>query len=236
MPAGIFPQTSVTALGAARSDDPAERARAWQRIAEVYRRPVYVHLRVKWRKSPHEAEDLTQHFFLHAVERDLLARYEPSKGRFRTYVRICADRMVMNLHEGHQALKRGGGARPIDADFSELETSIGQGDPVDPDRVFEEEWARSVLAASVTRLAEELAAEDRAHLFDAFSRYDLSEEKVSYGQVAEAMGVSVSDVTNYLHAARKRFRSVALDVLRDLTANDEEFKAEARELFGAEVG
>jgi hypothetical protein len=39
-------------------------------------------------------------------------------------------------------------------------------------------------------------------------------------------------VTNDLHAARRRFREIVLARLRELTADDEEFDAEARELLG----
>jgi hypothetical protein len=42
-------------------------------------------------------------------------------------------------------------------------------------------------------------------------------------------------VTNYLHAARKRFREIALAHLHGLVGSDEEFRLEARELFGLEV-
>jgi hypothetical protein len=50
------------------------------------------------------------------------------------------------------------------------------------------------------------------------------------------MGVPVTTVTNDLHAARTRFREIALGHLRSLSGTDEEFRQEARQLFGVEVG
>jgi len=44
----------------------------------------------------------------------------------------------------------------------------------------------------------------------------------------------VSDVTNYLSFARREFRCVALEKLREMTATDEEFRREVRALFGVE--
>ena len=231
---GLFPTTNLTAIGRARSHDRAERERAWLELAAVYHRPVYLHLRLKWRKSAVEAEDLTQHFFLHAIENELLGAYDPARGRFRTFVRVCADRVVMNDNAARRALKRSGGARHLDIDFTELEAAVADNAAVDPDRVFEEEWARSVLAASVSRLEKELAAEGRSHQFEVFSRYDLAETKATYAEIAEALGISVHDVTNYLAAARRRFRAVALEMLRELTASEEEFQAEAAALFGVD--
>src|SRR5262245_46320354 len=165
---GLFPTTSLTALGRARSSDESERRRAWLELAAVYYRPIYVHLRIKWARSRAEAEDLTQHFFVHAIEQDLLATYDPARGRFRNFVRVCTDHLVMNEHAARQALKRK--ANYLDLDFSDLETSLADREAIAPDRAFEEEWARSVLSESVSRLKEQLTAEGRAHQFEAFAR------------------------------------------------------------------
>ena len=42
-------------------------------------------------------------------------------------------------------------------------------------------------------------------------------------------------MTNHLHAARRRFRELALINLRALVGTEDEFRAEAREVFGLEV-
>jgi hypothetical protein len=41
-------------------------------------------------------------------------------------------------------------------------------------------------------------------------------------------------VTNDLHTARRRFRELALEHLRHLVGSDEEFRSEARDLFGVD--
>ena len=40
-------------------------------------------------------------------------------------------------------------------------------------------------------------------------------------------------MTNYLAAMRRRFREIVLDALREVTATEQEFRAEARALLGA---
>ena len=45
----------------------------------------------------------------------------------------------------------------------------------------------------------------------------------------------MTDVTNWLHGARKEFRKVALDLLRELTIDDDDFAAEAMAVFGIDV-
>ena len=47
--------------------------------------------------------------------------------------------------------------------------------------------------------------------------------------------MTTADVTNYLAAARRKFRELVLAGLRDLTATEEEFRAEARALLGVKL-
>jgi hypothetical protein len=53
--------------------------------------------------------------------------------------------------------------------------------------------------------------------------------------LARDTGLSVSDVTNELAWARRTFRAIVLDTLRTICATDEEFRAEARDLLGADL-
>ena len=53
--------------------------------------------------------------------------------------------------------------------------------------------------------------------------------------LAEQSGMPVTQITNHLAALRRAFRAAVLEQLRELTASDEEFRAEARDLFGAEI-
>ena len=53
----------------------------------------------------------------------------------------------------------------------------------------------------------------------------------SYKDLAKELDLSVSNVTNYLAAARREFRRIVLEKLRELTATDEEFRREARALL-----
>ena len=44
--------------------------------------------------------------------------------------------------------------------------------------------------------------------------------------------IAPTDVTNYLAFARREFRRIALDSLREMTASEDEFRREARALLG----
>jgi len=77
--------------------------------------------------------------------------------------------------------------------------------------------------------------------FQLFEAYDLRDDdgenvsNVSYASLAETFGLDQSTVNNYLAAARRDFRRIVLEKLREITATDEEFRAEARSLLGVDV-
>jgi hypothetical protein len=90
---GSFPMTRHSLVLAAQSNDPATRSRAIEAIAAAYWRPVYKYVRMKWNIAPEDAADFTQEFFTRLLEKEFLDSYESSKGRLRTFLRTCADRL-----------------------------------------------------------------------------------------------------------------------------------------------
>jgi hypothetical protein len=79
------------------------------------------------------------------------------------------------------------------------------------------------------------AAKGRDVVFAVFARHDLDDAepgRPSYGELAREFGIPITDVTNHLSAARREFRRISLDILRETTASDDEFRREARSLLG----
>ena len=106
----------------------------------------------------------------------------------------------------------------------------------DPETWFHREWIRGLFA--VARAAHPPRAADAGHprAFAAFTRYDVEEAdaspRLTYAALAAELGLRVTDVTNELAWARRAFREIVLDTLQRICASDEEFRAEARDLFG----
>ncbi len=228
-------------LGAASRDVEARR-HAFASLVEAYWKPVYKYVRLKWQAPPEEAEDLTQAFFTRAFEKDFFRSYDPAKARFRTFLRACLDGFAANERKAAGRLKRGGGITFVPLDFDAAEGELRQHEiavPADMEDYFDREWARSVLALSIERLRAQYADAGRETYFRVFERYDLdaseSGERVTYSALANELGISATDVTNYLASARRQFRACVLERLRELTATDDEFREEARRLLGVDL-
>lgn len=228
-----FPTTRRSVVIALASKDAAERTRAFDTLVACYWKPLYKYARVAWRRSREDAEDLTQSFFARALEKESLATYDVAKASFRTFLRLLFERYGNNEWRAEQALKRGGGELHLDFESAELEVPGELAHTVTPDEYFQREWVRSVFAMAVDRLRERCEREGKQTQFAIFERYDLDEDRgVTYRELAAQFGIAEAQVTNHLAAMRRRFREIVLEALRELTATDQEFRAEARALLG----
>ncbi|PYR95131.1 MAG: hypothetical protein DMF84_02065 [Acidobacteria bacterium] len=235
-----FPLTRHSVVRAIASADPEARAQAYDAIIRSYWRPVYAYIRMRWRRDPADAQDLTQEFFTRAFEKEYLARYDASKARFRTFVRTCLEAFLSKDYDAAHRRKRGGGARIESLDFARADADLAahlRSDAGDPESWFRREWTRALFADAVARLHAECDAAGRPQAFEAFVRYDIdgpdAPVRPTYAALARDLGMSVTDVTNQLAWARRTFRAGVLDAIRAFCATDEEFRAEARDLLGA---
>jgi RNA polymerase sigma factor (sigma-70 family) len=234
-----FPVTHRSVLERVRSADQEVRRAAFDDLATGYWRPSYHYLRLHWRLSPETAEDVVQSFFTTAFEKRYMDRYDPARARFRTFLRMCLDRFVQNHQKAERAGKRGGQQTLLSLDFPGAEQELAaraSREVSDVERFFHDETIRSLFARTIEAMRRAYDAEGKPAVFRVFERHDLKPTpEVTYAGVAAELELTTAQVTNYLHAARRRFRETALAELRALVGTDEEFRAEARELFGLEI-
>lgn len=231
-----YPTTHLSLIQQLRDHQGEARRRAYDLLIAAYWRPVYTHLRLRWNKDRPAAEDLTQEFFALAFEKAYFDSFDPAKARFRTFVRTCVDRFAAKDHRKSETVKRGGTHAIVPLDYTGVEAELQARAGESPDDIFERQWVRSVFDLAVSRLKEECAEGNRSVACAMFRLYDLEEDsavtKLSYAELAARFGVKETDVTNYLAAMRRRFRQLVLEVLRQLTSSEEEYREEARLLLG----
>jgi len=235
-----FPPTRHSAITAVWSDNSAERSRGYEALILAYWMPVYKYVRIRWGRSTDDAKDLTQGFFLEAMEKDFFRAFEAEKGRFRTFLRTCLDRYISNQDKSARRLKRGGDFEFLSFDFQDAEAQIpsaaetagSSGD------FFDREWRRSVFNLSLELFEARLVEQGKQIQFRLFEAYVLDGfedgRKVKYEDLARDFGLATTTVTNYLAAARRDFRQAVFDKLRDLTVTEDEFRREARALLGVD--
>lgn len=241
-PGGRFPLTRRSMIAAAGDADPEVRRQAWDALVASYWRPVYKYLRVQWRTEREEAEDLTQGFFLQALEKGTFERYDPARARFRTFLRTCLDGFATNERKATRRLKRGGGQAFLSLDFAGAEEEIARqgAEGLGMEEYFHREWVRALFGLAVEDLRRSCEASGKGARFALFERYDLqgadAPERPTYAELAAELGMATTRVTNELAAARREFRRLVLERLRELTGSEAEFRSEARQILGVDPG
>jgi RNA polymerase sigma factor (sigma-70 family) len=236
-----FPATRWSVIAGVRSEDGAVRKRALGALCEAYWKPIYKYVRLRWNRAAPDAQDLTQGFFAAMLERELLNRFDADKSRLRTYLRLCVDSFVMNEAKTACRQKRGGEVQHLALDFAGAEQEFASStidaaaiaSPESLEEFFEKEWVRSLFALAVEDLRALCAERERDRAFQLFEAYDLEgDDKISYAQLAQHHGIAVTEVTNALAWARREFRKIALERLREICGSDDEFQRETRAAFG----
>jgi RNA polymerase sigma factor (sigma-70 family) len=208
-------------------------------MAAMYWQPVYAYIRLRWDATREDAEDLTQDFFHRALEKEWFRGFDAIRARFRTFLRTCVDRHVMNARRADTRDKRGGGVAHVSMDFvsaeSEIVASLGAELP-EPDELFRRAWIRSVFESAVARLKSDLTARGKNLHYELFSRYDLAsldaERRPTYAELGRAFEIPPTQVTNFLALARRRFREIVLDLLAETTGDERDYADSVRELLG----
>jgi RNA polymerase sigma factor (sigma-70 family) len=224
-----FPTTQRSAVLGLASGDPELRRTSWDRIARAYVEPVRGYVRLRWRLDAERTDDLVQALFARFLERDTLRTYDPSKARFRTFLRVCVDRHVIDALRAQKTQARASGE--VDPDAVLIE-----GEP-DAEALFDAQWTRHVSQLALDALRAFCAEHDKTEHLRVFERFHLhpDDDAPSYDAAGEELGMTAITVQNRLAYARRHFRRLVLEVLREATANEEEFRSEARTILGVDV-
>lgn len=217
-----FPRTSQSLLEDLGSDDERAKVRARGLLAAQYWSPIFAYLRRRWHLDPERAAELTQDLFLRDLEREMFARFDPERARFRTFLRNCADNLVRDQARMASAAMRSASVSWEDAEqeLSRLDNTLSAED------AFERAWRSKVLALARTRLDESLRSRGKARHAEVFAMFHDEDPPPSYADAAARLGVPVTDVTNWLHLARREWRTQLALVLREGGIGLEDLAAE----------
>jgi RNA polymerase sigma-70 factor (ECF subfamily) len=231
-PAGRFPTTRWSLIVAAQQ--PAPQARdALADLCRAYWYPLYAYIR----RRGHDhgaAEDLTQTFFAHLIEKHALDSVSPDRGRFRSFLLASCQHFLANERERANALKRGGG-RVVSLDMSDADGRFRRepNHQETPERLFQRHWALALLDQALGRLRGEYEAAHKEALFDALKGSLSGEGTRAYGELARELGLTESAVKTAAHRLRKRYGELLRQQVRDTVATEADVDDEVRALFAA---
>lgn len=232
-----FEETRWSLISRAGGDDPSAQE-ALDDLCQRYWYPVYAFIR-RSGQAPADAEDLTQDFFRRFFAEGSFLQASRERGKFRSYVLKAVKNQMISSQIRSQTIRRGGLAVRLSLDQVGAEARLNQHEffeDVAPERLFDHEWAVTIVETVLQRLRAEYEHLDKEALFDALS--DVIQGRPDsnfYTMTAERFGMTENAVRVAAHRLRVRYGSLLQQEVADLLDNpsSDQVREEIRYLFEA---
>jgi RNA polymerase sigma factor (sigma-70 family) len=232
---GVFSTTHWSMVLTAANGNVAAAARALEQLCAKYWYPIYAFIRRRG-SDIHEAEDLTQAFFAHLLEKESLKHADRQKGKFRTFLLAALTNFLNNEWDRRVTLKRGGKFQILSLDemVAEKRYLLEPVESATPEKLFERRWALALLEQALNRLKQEYATEGKAELFGRLEPCLTGEvSRGFHDECASALGMNPGAVRTALHRLRQRFGQLLRNEVSQTVTSEAEVNEEIRHLFAA---
>jgi len=222
----------VLAAGNPLASDSVE---ALERLCRIYWKPLYGYARRSGRTAP-DAQDLTQAFFERLLAGNLVARADPARGRFRSFLLTSFKNFLVNDWQKSRTQKRGGRIiiEPLDFDAAESGFEEPASHAESPDQAFDRQWALALLETVLEQLRREYADCGRLSLFDGL-KASLSGDRTGfhYRELAGTLGLSEGAIKIAAHRLRHRYRELLREEIARTLTDPADANEELQQLFAA---
>ncbi len=176
-------------------------------------------------RDVHEAQDLTQAFFTHLLEKHAIARADRDRGRFRTFLLTALKNFLANEWQKAAAEKRGGGKSPLSFDFDSGESryQIEPSHDLTPEKLFERRWVLTLLDRVLETLQAELAAAGKPDNFQHLKTCITGQSSENELQrAADALHITPAAAKQAAYRLRKRYRQLFREEVARTVADEAE--------------
>jgi DNA-directed RNA polymerase specialized sigma24 family protein len=226
-----FQTTRWSLILAARDGDADEAREALAALCGAYWYPLYAFVRHKGHDAE-TAQDLVQGFFARLLEHRDLESVDRGKGKFRSFLMAACTHFLANQRDRERAEKRGGGRAAISIDGLSAEGRYRRepAHQLTAERLFEKQWALTLLDRVIERLETEMSLSGKARQFAALKPALLGgAARAPFGQIAAELGLSEDAARAAAHRLRRRYR----DLLRKEVARTLDDPAQVEEEIAA---
>jgi len=230
-----FRTTRWGVILAAGGGDTEEAREALATLCGIYWYPLYAFARRKG-LDPEAAADLVQGFFTQLLEKRALASVDRAKGKFRSFLLASCSHYLCNRSDHDRAAKRGGGRVPIAIDRLDAEGRYHRepAHELTAERLFERQWAITLLDRTLGRLEGEMAAAGKSLQLEALRPALLADaQRVPYADIAADLGLSAEAARAAASRLRRRYRELLREEVAGTLKDPADVDDEVRALFSA---
>ncbi len=200
--------TRWSLIFAARGTSPSARE-ALEQLCANYHPVVLAYF--KRQDQPQLADDRTQAFFLHFLDRHLHDRADAARGSFRAFLFTSVRNHWHEALRGEAARKRRAGAEAGEFALADLADAHAS-----PEQAFDRDWALHVLQRAREQLEHEADHSGKSALFAAVQGFLLEPPEASdYVRIGAALGMPANTVAVAVRRLRERLRALVRRELAD---------------------
>ena len=231
----VFTATHWSVVLAARDGASTLAAQALEKLCRTYWYPLYAYVRRNG-CSREDAQDLTQGFFTHLLQRSFLENVDPQKGKFRSFLLAALKHFLSDEWDKSRAAKRGGGQTFISLDDHNAEELylLEPDSAMTAEKIFEQRWALTLLAQALARLRDEFSSAGKTREFDHLKVFlSTPTSDGAYDAVAVELEMAVASVAVKVHRLRQRYGELIRAEIADTVASPADIEEEMAHLFDA---
>ncbi len=229
---GVFATTHWSVVLAAADPNEPRAAAALEELCRGYWYPLYAYVR-RCGYNHQDAQDLTQGYFLQLLEHKYVARANPNRGRFRSFLLAGMNHYLSDQHDRATAKKRGGGQVTLsaDADAAAARYRLEPVDDQSPDKLFERRWASTLLERVLARLEQDFREAGKVELFQRLRLFLVAgRSEETYAETAVRLGMTTEAVKKAVHRLRQRYYKLFREEIAQTVADRAEIEDEMRHL------
>jgi RNA polymerase sigma-70 factor (ECF subfamily) len=229
----LFATTHWSVVLATADQDSPQAAVALEQLCRTYWYPLYAYVRHRG-QSPEDSKDLTQEFFYRLLQGNYLARVDPRKGKFRSFLLAAMNHFLANEWDRARTLKRGGYLTFLSLDELQAEQRYQCEDfsGRSPEEIYEKTWALALLDKVLERLSEETAAAGHLARFEELKTVLMGESSaITYAEMALKLGTTEATLKVAMQRLRKRYAELLREQIAQTVPGPEEVEDELRHLY-----
>jgi len=234
-PARWFVTTHWSVVLSAKDDSTTQADAALEHLCRTYWWPLYAFVRRRG-YGAHDAQDLTQEFFARLLARDFLRAVDRTKGKFRSFLLAALEHFLAKEWRRGNAQKRGGKFTFVSINDETAEQPYLQISSRDrsPERIFEQQWATTLLNQATTHLRLEFVKSGKGELFKTIKVFLTGEKKAaSYVELATKLETTEAALKMAVSRMRQRYGELLRSEIANTVSDPAEIEAELRALFTA---
>ena len=222
----------VLTAGQSRAPGASE---ALEELCRAYWYPLFAYVRRRG-YAQHDAQDLTQKFFARFLEKHFLKSVARERGKFRSFLLASMNHFLANEWDRVKAQKRGGRVEfvSIDGIRADSDRRFEIATNVTPEKIYERQWALTLLDRVLTHLRDEFTATGRAELFNHLKSF-LTGDKTgrTYADIAAELRTTEGALKTAIHRMRRRYRELLHQEVAQTVASPTEVEVELHALLAA---